>query len=87
MSDKKGEKGKPSPKAAKKALDNKVIAQALKVTYIASCRALDIKPQKTLTSAIDVASEDGIKVVDKIAFRDHTMGALGVRSICDVLAG
>ena len=74
-------------KAARKALENKMIAQALKVTYIAACKALDIKPQKALVNSIDLASEDGKKIVDKIAFRDHTLMGVGVRAICDVLAG
>ena len=87
MPPKEKDKDKGKAKAAKKALENKMVAQALKVTYIAACKALDIKPQKALVDSIDKASEDGKTIVNKIAFKDHTLGGVGVRAICDVLAG
>lgn len=56
----------------KQIAENQMIAKALKVTYHAACKAMDVKPQKTLVQSIDQA-EDGVKVIDKVAFRDYTV--------------
>jgi hypothetical protein len=69
---------KDDKKKGKGDADKQLLSKSLRVTYQASCKALDVKPLKKLQLDMQKAEEDGLKLVDRIAAQDYSARTLTI---------
>ena len=69
---------KDDKKKGKGDADKQLISKSLRVTYQASCKALDVKPLKKLQLDMQKAEEEGLKLVDRIAAQDYSARTLSL---------